>query len=250
MALGISAALYATSATTAYCGGATEENTAVIPGKSDSVPVFAGVLNESNHTLFALARVGADGKLQHNGWHALGGAVDGFTLIDYDAKGEILFLKDSTNSIIQLRLTEGRVKAANLPPFSREQAKGFLNDIIARKAQEASELPAHVTLNFNVDEDATSKEKTLFAQARAEGDKKGQIVVFARAADGLHTVFTAPMPRKFLPPYVAPNLTEEDWEAFQVSLAVTTFQVQMDRHASGFDRKVAPGEQRAPQNKK
>lgn len=107
--------------------------------------------------------------------------------------------------------------------LSREAAKAHLQQFVKEFEPAALALPE---LDFQPEATAPPDERNSILAYRQKALEKGNLLIVARMPDGsLHfdeTQGGGDFPRDFFPPHVRQNLTEQDWEDFQVAMTVAT----------------------------
>jgi len=105
--------------------------------------------------------------------------------------------------------------------FSREEAKRYLDGIVAQRHPAGATVPK---LDLQPEDTASVEEKRQILEFRQVSAVVGKLAIVARTEDGRLYFFEegGDFPRDFVPPHIRVNLTEEDWEAFQVQMNVAT----------------------------
>ncbi|MCX6954898.1 MAG: hypothetical protein NTV51_22295 [Verrucomicrobia bacterium] len=105
--------------------------------------------------------------------------------------------------------------------FSREEAKRYLDRIVAQIYPAGATLPK---LDFQPEDTASAEERRMILEARQASAKAGRLLIVVRIEDSRLHFFEGggDFPRDFVPAHIRVNLTEEDWEAFQVQMTVAS----------------------------
>ena len=203
---------------------------------------FVGYLNAGAEIHFAIREVDGTGNTVVAGWAKKGESIGRTQIIDFNRKGEVLFVRRDGGEVQQLILEEAKTAKQLPPPFTRQEAVEWLDRYLHQNDSKYENLPV-IDLDFNPEANATADEKNRISAARTEAKSKGQTLIVTRLPDGkLYWESSYPIPRTFFPDYLSKNLTEADWDEFQMKLAVnTTLQRVRQLAPKILDSKTTPG---------
>lgn len=119
--------------------------------------------------------------------------------------------------------------------LSREEAQAWLKSLVIQMDSTDEPLPE---LDLRPEDSATPSERDQILRARQLAQEKGSLLIIARMPDGTlyYHQSAGEFPRTFFPEHVRKNLTEEDWEIFQVEIAVASLRRDLVR---AFKRKAS-----------
>lgn len=102
--------------------------------------------------------------------------------------------------------------------YTREEAKEYLDSLVAQITPKGA-LPE---LDFRPEDSASADEKARIIGLRQDAARRGKLLIVARSKDGVFHASESggDFPRDFVPENIRTNLTEEDWQVFQVSMEV------------------------------
>jgi hypothetical protein len=180
---------------------------------------FLGYLQLGKRMLFAVADKPI-GEAARRGWAEKGGQIGQIRIKDFDPKSETLFVQLPTGRIVALNLPEARVRDGDLPKVNREEALRVLRKSVDDLAGTGSSQD----LNYDIGS-VTDNQRMMIQQVRDEAKRTGGTPLVARKQDG--TLFMAavpPYPEALIPSAIRGSLTDEDMKAFQLELAIASFQ--------------------------
>jgi hypothetical protein len=122
---------------------------------------------------------------------------------------------------------------------SRDEAKRWLQDIVDRLDTPDTPLPE---LDFRPEDSASPAERAQILADRRHAEKAGLLLIIARLPDGrLHyRESRAEFPRAFVPTHIQEQLTDHDWEVFQVAMEVATLRRDLARLMKAKQPNKAP----------